>query len=159
MKTTITTLWVFSVFALFPAYAQQQSAINVEKTFIDQNLCIATNSVFDLAGFELLDPTMIADLPDADLVRATSALEATFTSKLIREEIIGPLIKAYCQIGVRRMVVDFIHPVEDDTISYIIVRAIYHWSSVDNLDGWQIFKWGQKTVCARGRERKTSLCI
>lgn len=112
-----------------------------------------------LEGFETLDAGLYLDLPDPIEIRAPFPIEMSLAGKLSGEEIIPPLVKSYCQIGVTRMVIEFFVPFEDDTILGEVHRAIYRWSTDDDTHvGWQIDELGKRHICARGKSKTTDLC-
>lgn len=118
-----------------------------------------TNTPANLDGYAALDPQSLLDLPDSEIVRATSTFEAGFVDKMVRGEIHGLLIKSYCQIGITRMVVDLTHAVEDDAISHISQRAIYKWVAHSEPIGWQISELGEKLICARATHSASGQCL
>lgn len=111
-----------------------------------------------MAGFTETDVTAYLDRPDADSVRATSAVETGLTLRLAREEVSAPLIKAYCQIGMTQMVVDYFHNVEDDAVRAVTVRTIYDWTTNDEMPGWQLTQIGERYHCARGTDPEALQC-
>jgi hypothetical protein len=114
---------------------------------------------YDLTGFDELDAMAYIERPDADATTATAPLEIEWLAKLAREEIQPPLSKHYCQMGVTRLVVDFIRPVEDDAVAAITQRALYRWVSDDMGTGWQIEAIGQKNHCARRASSEEPSCL
>ena len=106
-----------------------------------------------MAGFEEIDAGQFLDLPDPDVVRATQLIE----SQMLTDTTSG-VVKAWCQVSVRRMVVDFQVPAEDDSVSFIVTRAIYLWNFDENPVGWQISQLGQRFMCARGQNDQ-GICL
>lgn len=110
-----------------------------------------------LAGFTPLDPLAFLDLPDPFATRATAALEDSFVDQLVREDI-RSFTKAWCEIGLQTMVVEFDVPVEDDAIVSILTRAIYIWDAQADPAGWRIDVLGERSVCARGTDPFAAIC-
>lgn len=113
---------------------------------------------FTLDGYDPVDPMIYIDAPDSDAVRATAPLEAAWLAQLARGEILPPVVKRYCQMGATQMVVEMTHPVEDDAVSAVTLRAIYRWVADDAGVGWQIAAVGTQQQCARGRTEDGGLC-
>ena len=57
------------------------------------------------------------------------------------------------------MIVDYVYPVEDDAVASVTLRTVYQWVSEAAAPGWQISAVGEKYICARARDDKTSLCL
>ena len=110
-----------------------------------------------LDGFTPLDATAYLDLPDADVVRVTSPIETAIINDIVAGSI-RTASKTWCQISVQRMIVDFEVPVEDDSISAMITRAIYVWNAQDDPVGWQISLLAERPRCARGDDPFAKLC-
>ena len=117
------------------------------------------NSPSTMSGYERLDHDAYLDLPDPIVSRATGVIEDHFTMKLAKGVITEPLTKTYCQISVTRVVVDMTYATQDDAISHISTRAVYNWVTADEIAGWQIVQLGQKSICARGRNKTTQQCL
>jgi hypothetical protein len=118
----------------------------------------AHNVVPTLDGYEVLNHEEFLDVPDPIISRATSAVEEFLVLKLAREEMIGPLTKTYCQIGVGRLVVDMTYPLEDDSVGHESIRSIYRWLADGEFVGWQISEHGRIYLCARGRDTVSGRC-
>jgi hypothetical protein len=110
-----------------------------------------------LDGFTPLDAMAYLDLPDGDVVRVTSSLEAAITNKIIAGSI-RTASKTWCHIGLQRIIVDFEVPVQDDAISAMITRAIYIWNAQDDPVGWQISQLAERPRCARGDNPFADIC-
>lgn len=113
---------------------------------------------FTLDEFEAQDPMIYIDAPDNDATRATAPLEIAWLAQLARGEILPPVVKRYCQMGATQMVVEMTHPVEDDAVMALTMRAIYRWTADEHGTGWQIAEVGTRQRCARGRSIETKQC-
>ncbi len=138
-----------------PVWASAQ-AVNGPGFFVPATCEVSAENL--TAGFTQTDAMAFIDRPDADSVRATSAVETGLALRLAREEISAPLIKAYCQIGMTQMVVDYFHNVEDDAVRAVTVRTIYDWTINDEMPGWQLTQIGEHYHCARGTDPETLQC-
>ncbi|MEO1039597.1 MAG: hypothetical protein AAFX09_08625 [Pseudomonadota bacterium] len=110
-------------------------------------------------GFEPLDPMTFIDAPTSSLVQASEPVDLSFLAKMIRGDLEPPLHKAFCHIGIQDVVIDYGHAAFDDAISAVIYRTIYRWNSDVEFPGWEIEAVGERSICARGREEETSLCL
>jgi hypothetical protein len=141
------------------AHAEEAQNTSVEQpTVIAAELC-SLDQINPLYGFVEQDAGAFLDMPDADLVRATSPVERQLTARLVQNEIQALLTKAYCEIGLTQMIVDYHHRVEDDAISAITIRTIYRWAAEADYPGWQIERLGEHQHCARGQDQETNLCL
>jgi hypothetical protein len=131
----------------------------ISSVYFDMPETCEKNGVPSLNGHELLDHTLYLDLPDPIISRATSAIEEALTVKLAREEIRKPLTKTYCQIGVRHMVVDYAHALDDDSVNHQSLRAVYAWVIDGENAGWQISRLGRFDICARQRDPISGQCL
>lgn len=125
---------------------------------IPQPVGCAGGVPFTLDGFEAQDPMIYIDAPDSDAGRATAPLETAWLAQLARGEILPPVVKRYCKMGATQMVVEMIHPVEDDAVMAVTLRAIYRWVADEAGVGWQIAEVGTQQQCARGRNEDGGLC-
>jgi hypothetical protein len=114
---------------------------------------------FTLAGYDRLDPLTYINALDGDAARATAPLEAALLAQFAHGEILAPVVKRYCQMGATQMVVEITHPVEDDSVMAMTMRAIYEWRTDAAGTGWQIADVGIRKNCAREREKDDGPCL
>lgn len=149
------TLWLMACTDLPASDVVPEPALTVDRP---HTVACEGGIPFSLEGFETQDPMVYIEAPDSDATRATAPLEIAVLAQLARSEILPPVMKRYCQMGATQMVVEMTHPVEDDAVMALTLRAIYRWVADEAGVGWQIAEVGTRQQCARGRNAETNLC-
>jgi hypothetical protein len=142
-----------------PHLAQQSVAPPSGAEMWPHPIACAGGAPFTLVEYDRLDPMTYIEAPDSDPVRATASLEAALMAQFARGEILAPVVKRYCQMGVTGMVVEITHPVEDDAVMAMTMRAIYEWRTDAAGTGWQIADVGIRQDCARGKDIQGGPCL
>ena len=141
-----------------PSQDQSDAALKRAEVWPSPLAC-AGGVPFTLTGYDRLDPLIYIEAPDGDAARATAPLEAALLAQFARGEILAPVVKRYCQMGATQMVVEITHPVEDDAVMAMTLRAIYEWRTDAAQTGWQIADVGIRQHCARGQETEEGPCL
>ena len=110
-------------------------------------------------GFEPLDAMAFIDRPTSSVVQASQPVDASFLARIVGGDLEPPLHKAFCHIGIQEVIIDYGHVAFDDAISAVIYRTIYRWNSDVEYPGWEIEAVGERSICARGRDEETGLCL
>lgn len=98
------------------------------------------------------------DRADPFSARATNVLEEALLEEHIRGSNGGAFQKHYCTVGMFDMVVRFVQPAEDDSVSAIVTQATYIWDADQDPAGWVLSDMQRHHMCARGPSTFAPLC-
>lgn len=95
-------------------------------------------------------PLEYLDLADPIAARVTNGLEEALLIEHIRGSNVGVFQQQYCAMTMFEMVVRFVQPAEDDSISAIVTQATYAWDANQDPAGWVLSDMQRHPMCARG---------